>query len=78
MTLQLRSTSDDMLEVCLEEDGFRACCFVSSTHLAYEKEKQLRDNIRKQATDAYFNRLGISKLEAAAMEVPMPYDDPLS
>ena len=31
--LELRSTSDDMYEVCLEEDGIRECCFVSSMHL---------------------------------------------
>lgn len=53
MGLELRSTDNDMLEVCLEEDGFRACCFVSSTHLAYEKEAQLRDSIKRQAAAAY-------------------------
>ena len=57
MTLKLRSTDDDMLEVCLEEDGFKACCFVSSMHLAYEKEKQLRDNIRKQSAAAFLEPL---------------------
>ena len=56
--LQLRSTSDDMYEVCLEEDGIRECCFVSSMHLVQEKEQQLRASIKRQAL--------CSMIEAAA------------
>lgn len=51
--LLLRSTADDMYEVCLEEDGIRACCFVSSMHLVHEKEKQLRDSIKRQTLNSF-------------------------
>ena len=49
MTLEMRNTDDEQgLEVCLEENGFRSCCFVSSIHLAYSHEQQLREaNLRK-------------------------------
>ena len=50
--LELRSTSDDMYEVCLEEDGIRECCFVSSMHLVHEKESQLRAAIRRRGLNA--------------------------
>ena len=52
MTLELRSTNDDMYEVCLEEDGFRECCFVSSMHLVHEKESQLRAAIRRRGLNS--------------------------
>ena len=51
--LQLRNTNDDCYEVCLEEDGFRACCFVSSMHLVHDKEKYLRAEIKRQAFNSF-------------------------
>jgi hypothetical protein len=33
----------ELIRVCLEEDGVKSCCFVSSHHLAPEKERQLRE-----------------------------------
>jgi hypothetical protein len=53
--LTVTPTEDDMLKVCLEEDGFKACCFVSSQHLVADKEKQLRVAILRQAQHAYMN-----------------------
>lgn len=52
--LKLRSVDNDtMYEVCLEEDGFRECCFVSSMHLVDEKEPQLRAAIRRRAFNTF-------------------------
>lgn len=52
--LELRSVDNDtMYEVCLEEDGFRECCFVSSMHLVDEKEGQLREAIRRRAFNTF-------------------------
>lgn len=52
--LELRSVDDGhMYEVCLEEDGFRECCFVSSMHLVDEKEHQLRACIRRKSFNAF-------------------------
>ena len=54
MTLEIRNTPDNqMIEVCLEEDGFRSCTFVSSMHLTYEKEGMLRAANRKKAMEAF-------------------------
>ena len=53
MSLELRSTEDGtMYEVCLEEDGIRECCFVSSMHLVDEKEHQLRAAIRRKGLNS--------------------------
>jgi len=55
--LKLRSVDNDtMYEVCLEEDGFRECCFVSSMHLVDEKEPQLRAAIRRRAFNTFIER----------------------
>ena len=55
--LELRSVDNDtMYEVCLEEDGFRECCFVSSMHLVDEKESQLRDAIRRRAFNSFIEQ----------------------
>ena len=52
--LQLRNTDDgNMYEVCLEEDGIRKCCFVSSMHLVQDHEKQLRDAIKRESLKAF-------------------------
>ena len=55
--LELRSVDNDtMYEVCLEEDGFRECCFVSSMHLVDEKEPQLREAIRRRAFNTFIEQ----------------------
>ena len=55
--LNLRSVDDGhMYEVCLEEDGFRECCFVSSMHLVDEKEPQLREAIRRRALNSFIEQ----------------------
>ena len=52
--LQLRNTEDgNMYEVCLEEDGIRKCCFVSSMHLVQDHEKQLREAIKRESLKAF-------------------------
>ena len=54
MTLEMRNTPDNqMIEVCLEEDGIRSCTFVSSMHLCYEKEGMLRKANQKKALAAF-------------------------
>ena len=50
----MRNTPDNqMIEVCLEENGFRSCTFVSSMHLTYEKEAMLREANLKKALAAF-------------------------
>jgi len=42
MTLDITCLEPELVRVCLTEDGFTSCCYVSSMHLAEEKEGQLR------------------------------------
>ena len=52
--LELRNTEDGtMYEVCLEEDGIRKCCFVSSMHLVDDHRKQLEDAIKRESLKAF-------------------------
>jgi len=52
--LQFRSVDNDtMYEVCLTEHGITQCCYVSSMHLVYEKEPQLRAAIQRQALNSF-------------------------
>jgi len=44
---------DGCIKVCYEEDGLRACSFVSSFHLVDQKEQQLKDMVRGMAKAAY-------------------------
>ena len=53
MTFDLQYWGNDCLHVCLEENGLRACCFVSSHHLASSKEAQLRAAINRAALQAF-------------------------
>lgn len=54
MPLEMRNTPDNqMIEVCLEEDGIRSCTLVSSMHLTYEKEGMLRAANTKKAAAAF-------------------------
>ncbi len=50
--LDVTVTSDDCFKVCLTEDGFTKCCFVSSWHLTQDKEKGLRAAISRAAVKA--------------------------
>lgn len=61
MPLQLRSTDDGhMYEVCLEEDGITECTFVSSMHLVEDKERQLREAIKRRALNAFVEQASIA------------------
>lgn len=52
--LQLRTTEDGtMYEVCLEKDGIRKCCYVSSMHLVEDHKKQLEDAIKRESLQAF-------------------------
>ncbi len=63
--LQIRNTEDNnMIEVCLEEDGIRSCTLVSSMHLTYEKRKMLHDANTKKAAAIFKD---ISQLEQEAI-----------
>jgi hypothetical protein len=67
--LDVTPTADDMLKVCLTEEGITSCCFVSSQHLVQDHQKQLhRANARKAA--AAFQR-EVSGLEWEAMMKPL-------
>ena len=47
----LQTLVDGSIKVCVEEDGFRQCGFVSSYHLVEVKAEQLRHLIRGSAVD---------------------------
>jgi len=67
--LDVTPTSDDMLKVCLTEEGITSCCYVSSQHLVQDHRKQLeRANTRKAAA-AYQHEF--SALEWDAMFSPV-------
>lgn len=42
----------ELIKVCLTEDGFTNCCYVTSYHLTTEKEQQLRKANLRQALQA--------------------------
>ena len=68
MMLEVTPTEDDMLKVCLTEEGITSCCFVSSQHLVQDHEKQLkRANARKAAAFQH----EFSSLEWEAMFSPV-------
>ena len=57
MTLELRSTNDEHIyEVCLTEDGIKECTFVSNMNLVYDKERQLRNAIKRRALDSFISK----------------------
>jgi hypothetical protein len=49
VALEVDCLEPELIRVCLTEDGFTSCCFVSSHHLVAEKEKQLRQAILNEA-----------------------------
>ena len=67
--LDVTPTADDMLKVCLTEDGLTSCCFVSSQHLVQDHRKQLERANGRKAAAAFAE---ISQLE---QEVMMPRPD---
>jgi hypothetical protein len=52
MTLTINCIEPELIQVCLTEDGFTNCCFVTSHHLATEKEQQLRNANLRDALEA--------------------------
>lgn len=50
--MELTTLEDGCIRCCYQEDGFEACCVVSSMHLTAEKEKQLKESVRRQALRA--------------------------
>ena len=53
MTLQVDVLDNELIRVCLEEDGITNCCYVTSHHLTEEKEGQLRAANAREAAAAY-------------------------
>ena len=54
----IRTTEDgEMIEVCVEEDGFRECGYVSSMHLVAPKCVQLKQAILNSAEAAMFKNV---------------------
>lgn len=49
----LQQLDDGAMRVCLTEAGITKCCVVSSMHLVYDKEMQLRAAIQAEAARAY-------------------------
>ena len=53
MTLQVDVLDNELIRVCLEEDGITNCCYVSSYHLTEEKARHLRAANARAAAAAY-------------------------
>ena len=53
MNLQVDVLDNELIRVCLEEDGITNCCYVSSHHLTEEKTRQLRAANAREAAAAY-------------------------
>ena len=51
--LDVTTTPDDALKVCLTEHGITKCTYVSSFHLVQDKEKGLRAAITRAAVKAF-------------------------
>ena len=66
--LDVTPTEDDMLKVCLTEEGITSCCYVSSQHLVQDHEKQLKRANARKAAACYAE---ISSLEWEAMFTPL-------
>jgi len=67
--LEVTPTEDDMLKVCLTEEGITSCCYTSSMHLVESHRKQLERANARQAAAAYQEEF--SRLEWEAMFTPM-------
>lgn len=52
MLLETTCLEAELIKVCLTEDGFTSCCYVSSHHLVPDKEQQLRAANLRQAMNA--------------------------
>ena len=54
--------SDHMYEVCLDEDGFTECTYVSSLHLVDDKNPQLKAAIRRRALNAFVEQHSLNAI----------------
>ena len=52
MSLTMQEQPGGGYKVCLKENGIEACCYCDSMHVAYGKERYLRDAINRQAAAA--------------------------
>ena len=52
MSLTMEEQPAGGYRICLTENGFTACCYADSMHVAYGKERYLRDAINRQAAAA--------------------------
>lgn len=50
--LNIDCIEPELIQVCLTEDGFTNCCYVTSHHLTAEKEQQLRNANLRDALEA--------------------------
>ena len=53
---------DHMYEVCLEQDGFTECTYVSSLHLVDDKNPQLKAAIRRRALNAFVEHHSVNAI----------------
>lgn len=51
--LTINCIEPELIQVCLTEFGLTNCCFVTSHHLAAEKEQQLRNANLRDALEAF-------------------------
>ena len=54
--------SDHMYQVCLDEDGFTECTYVSSLHLVDDKKMQLKAAVRRRALQAFVEQHSINAI----------------
>jgi hypothetical protein len=56
MSLAINCIEPELIQVCLTEDGFTSCCYVTSHHLVPDKEPQLRAANNRAAAAAFTSR----------------------
>jgi len=56
MSLEINCLEPELIQVCLTEDGFTSCCYVTSHHLVPDKEPQLRAANARAAEEAFTSR----------------------
>ena len=54
--------ANHMYQVCLDQDGFTECTYVSSLHLVNDKSQQLKEAVRRRALQAFVEHHSVNTI----------------
>ena len=54
--------ANHMYQVCLDQDGFTECTYVSSLHLVNDKSQQLKEAVRRRALQAFVEHHSVNAI----------------